>query len=47
MPKYSIEWANQFKKDYKLLKKRGYNLKELETLIELIVNGVQHPLSQA
>jgi mRNA interferase YafQ len=43
MPKYSIEWANQFKKDYKLVKKRGCDLKELEKLIEFIVNGDKLP----
>jgi mRNA interferase YafQ len=39
MPKYEAIWTNQFKKDYKLLKKRGYNLEKLHILFSSILNG--------
>lgn len=34
----SISYTNQFKKDFKKVQKRGFNIAELETLVELIVN---------
>ena len=33
---YSIEYTNRFKKDVKLCKKRGYNLDDLATAIDLL-----------
>ena len=37
---YEIEFSNSFKKDYKLIKKRGYNLSKLhEAFRQLIEKG--------
>jgi len=37
---YEIEFSSSFKKDYKLIKKRGYNLSNLhEVFKQLIENG--------
>jgi mRNA interferase YafQ len=37
---YEIEFSNSFKKDYKLIKKRGYNLSKLhEVFKQLIEKG--------
>jgi mRNA interferase YafQ len=37
---YEIEFSNSFKKDYKLVKKRGYNLSKLhEVFKQLIEKG--------
>ena len=38
---YSIKVTSKFKKDYKKLKKRGYNLQLLHDLIELLAAGKQ------
>ena len=38
---YSIKVTSKFKKDYKRLKKRGYNLQLLHDLIELLAAGKQ------
>ena len=32
--KYFIRWTNQYKKDVKLIKKRNYNIQELQCVIE-------------
>lgn len=37
--KYQIQRTTQFKKDYKLAKKRGLNLEDLKIVIEFISNG--------
>ncbi len=37
--KYSIRTTTQFRKDYKLMKKRGYNMKDLEDILEMLVSG--------
>lgn len=34
----SIAYTNQFKKDFKKIQKRGLDIKELQKLVELIVN---------
>ena len=38
-----IKYSNQFKKDYKLIKKRGYNIDLLKQTIQLI--AAEKPLS--
>lgn len=37
---YDIEKTNQFKKDYKLAKKRGSNIEELKLVIELLADDI-------
>ena len=39
-----IKYSNQFKRDYKLIKKRGYNLNLLKQVIQLIAE--EKPLPQ-
>ena len=39
-----IKYSNQFKKDYKLIKKRGYNINLLKQIVQLIVE--EKPLPQ-
>ncbi len=39
-----IKYSNQFKKDYKSIKKRGYNINLLKTTIQLIAE--EKPLPQ-
>ena len=39
MKKYELKPTNQFKKDLRLAKKRGYNLKRLEIVIENLAEG--------
>ena len=38
-----IFYTNKFKKDYKLIKKRGCNLEKLANIIELLCNGCSLP----
>ena len=52
MTKYEIKNTTQFKKDYKLAKRRGLNLDLLKTVIKKLANGEtleakykDHPLS--
>ena len=33
-----IRYSNQFKKDYKLIKKRGLNLKLLQEVVDMLAN---------
>ena len=49
---YQIEMSSRFKKDYKLAKKRGYNMELLKDVVNLLARGEQlpekyldHPLS--
>jgi mRNA interferase YafQ len=42
--KYVIQRTSQFKKDYKIAKKRGLDLFKLRTVIELLANGEQLPV---
>lgn len=37
--KYKIEISSKFKKDVKLIKKRGYALPQLKIVIDLLVEG--------
>ena len=41
MTKYTIKYTSQFKKDYKLAKRRGLNLSLLKKIISQLANGVQ------
>ena len=41
---YKLQQTTQFKKDCKLLRKRGYNLEELQTVLELLQTG--QPLTE-
>lgn len=41
--KYSVIPTNQFKKDMKLLKKRGYDLSKISTVIKLLSDGIELP----
>ena len=41
---YKLQQTTQFKKDCKLLRKRGYNLEELQTVLELLQTG--QPLAE-
>ena len=38
-PKYDIVLTSMFKKDLKLIKKRGYNLALLENVVNTLANG--------
>ena len=37
--KYQLSISNRFKKDLKLLKKRGYNLSYLQEVIDILLEG--------
>ena len=41
MTKYTIKHTSQFKKDYKLAKRRGLNLSLLKEIISRLANGEQ------
>ncbi len=50
--KYEIEISSRFKKDYKLAKKRGYNIELLKEVVDILANGEEleqkyfdHPLA--
>lgn len=43
MTKYSIVMTSIFKKDYKLAKKRGYDLSALQEIITKLANGQPLP----
>ena len=38
-----INYHTSFKKDYKTIKKRGYNIKKLEKVIDILANEMQLP----
>ena len=38
-----VKYSNLFKKDYKLMKKRGVNLKLLQEVIEILANDKTLP----
>lgn len=40
---YEIEMSTRFKKDYKIVKKRGYDLSLLKTVINILASGEQLP----
>ena len=39
-----IRYTNQFKKDYKLIQKRGYDVNKLKSVIKLLVEEKSLPL---
>lgn len=39
-----VRYSNQFKKDYKTIKKRGYNITLLKEVINLLVEGRPLPI---
>lgn len=41
--RYEIEMSSKFKKDYKLAKKRGYDLSLLKEVIDILANGEKLP----
>lgn len=41
--KYTIEISSKFKKDYKLAKKRGYNMTLLQEVVDLLASGETLP----
>ena len=41
--KYLIDMSSKFKKDYKLVKRRGYDVKLLKEVISLLANGEKLP----
>ena len=43
MNKYNLKYTNRFSKDLKLIKKRGYNLKLLEKVVEILINHEKLP----
>lgn len=54
MSKYEIKYTTQFKKDYKLAKRRGLDITLLKDIVSKIANGEildtkykDHPLSPA
>jgi len=40
MSKYIVKYTNQFKKDYKLAKKRGLKIEELNKVIIQLADGI-------
>lgn len=38
-----VRYTNQFKKDYKLIKKRGYDIEKLKYIIKLLIKGKTLP----
>ena len=43
MPKYEIRKTASFKKDYKILNKRGCDIQKLEAVIQKLANGEKLP----
>ena len=41
--KYTIKWTSRFKKEYKLLMKRGEDIQALDNVIRLLAAGVNLP----
>jgi mRNA interferase YafQ len=37
--KYQVAWTTRFKKDYKLAKKRGFDVGLLESVVHLLATG--------
>lgn len=38
-----VRYSNQFKKDYKLIKKRGYDINKLKYVIQILSEGKRLP----
>ena len=45
MTKYRIERTSRFKKDFKIIQKRGYNMKLLEDVVATLAKGYALPSS--
>lgn len=43
MRKYKLVLANSFKKDYKLIKRRNYDIVLLDEVVELLLSGKKLP----
>jgi mRNA interferase YafQ len=41
--KFNLVLSSQFKKDYKLVKRRGYDLSKLQIVLEYLNNGTKLP----
>ena len=41
--KYTVKWTSRFKKEYKLLMKRGEDVQALDNVIRLLADGVELP----
>ncbi len=41
--KYQIELSSRFKKDYKLIQKRGYDMSLLKEIVDILASGEQLP----
>lgn len=41
--KYTIQRTSSFKKDYKLIKKRGYHVEKLKVVVALLADGQDLP----
>lgn len=39
-----VRYTNQFKKDYKLIQKRGYDINELKDVVQLLVEEKTLPV---
>jgi mRNA interferase YafQ len=40
---YQVSFTNQFKKDYKLIAKRNYDITKLDKLLQLLIDGKKLP----
>ena len=40
----TIKYHTLFKKDFKRIKKRGYDISRLEKIVELLANVTLHPI---
>lgn len=43
MSKYDVSWTDQFKKDYKLARKRNLNIELLDEIIRKLARGEELP----
>ena len=41
--KYTVKWSSRFRKEYKLLMKRGEDIQALDDVIRLLSEGVKLP----
>lgn len=43
MPKYNVIYTPKFKRDYKLMQKRGYEIESIKDVITKLANGEELP----
>ena len=43
--RYEIERTSRFKKDYRLIQKRGYDVKLLQDVITILANGIANGIA--